>query len=837
MTLPTISNVSYNAASGILTLNGNNFTTTASSYKLTDLTLKGNAGGSYTLSSADSLYGTPGKTTVQIQLSAADQQTVDALLNNNGTLAGDGNSVYNLSAKAGWDTKALAISTESMTISGYSPLKLTLSDAEIRRDVSSQLSNNSLSYSGMLKILDDVARKSSISASQLTDLNTLFNNFNTSGGIQVSPYVYAISKAVIADGNLQPGSSSQLKSLIQQDFLGLTQPDTHSADPVIKSSHYALDSKPLYSAGGQPLLSDITQGHINDCFLLVSLGEVAYQNPAAILSMLTVNGNGTYGVRFYDNGVPTYITVNNDLLYTHAGTLLANRSAADIWASVIEKAYIQLYASWNTTGGDAGDALVQITGDNVFTYAGGNIGARYSDFPHSQYNEQDTWSGLKTSIIAALQNHYAVTLDSYANSKDAAGHTKFVSAHSYDITGYDAASGNFILRNPWGVQSGQNWDTSFEASMADMQNQANGNLNANCPLLVTNLSAPYLTTHISGPTGIAVDNSGNLYVVDSGKAAIEEISATSRTITTLVSGLGSAADIAVDGSGDVFYADTAKGTVNEIAAGSHSISTLLSGANGILGLAVDGSGNLYVNEGYTLAEIAAGSHKLTTQSEDYPNGLFTVDASGNFYFANHYDGSIGGVISMFTDILGSVSITAIATATDRFGNFYFTDNGDSWVYSSANTGALYEVAAGSGVATKLISGLNNPSGLTLDKAGNIYITDAGNNSVEEFTHSNYVLNSQHPVTINDLLENTQQLTLPKSIFNAFAAQSQINANNLSNAASPQSSSDFLYYNANNGGLYYDAYGSTNPNHAVEIAVIGINSHPAALSIGDFQLGK
>ena len=262
---------------------------------------------------------------------------------------------------------------------------------------------------------------------------------------------------------------------------------------------------------------------------------------------------------------------------------------------------------------------------------------------------------------------------------------------------------------------------------------------------------------------------------------------------------------------------------------------MLTGAKNILGLAVDGSGNLYVNEGDTIAIISAGTHVLTSQSENYSNSLFTVDASGNVYFANHYDGSINGVISMFTDALGSVSITAIAT--DRFGNFYFTDNGGSYADSSNNIGALYEVAAGSGVATTLISGLNNPSGLTLDKAGDIYVTDAGNNAIEEFTHSSYVLNSQHPVIINDWLENTQQITLPKSIFGAFAAKSQVNANNFSNAASPQSSSDFLYYNASNGGLYYDANGSNNTSHAIEIAVIGVNSHPAALSVGDFQLGK
>jgi len=47
--------------------------------------------------------------------------------------------------------------------------------------------------------------------------------------------------------------------------------------------------------------------------------------------------------------------------------------------------------------------------------------------------------------------------------------------------------------------------------------------------------------------------------------------------------------------------------------------------------------------------------------------------------------------------------------------------------------------------------------------------------------------------------------------------------------------DYLYYNSHNGGLYYDAQGSHTATAAVEIAVIGVNSHPETLSEGDFKL--
>jgi len=77
--------------------------------------------------------------------------------------------------------------------------------------------------------------------------------------------------------------------------------------------------------------------------------------------------------------------------------------------------------------------------------------------------------------------------------------------------------------------------------------------------------------------------------------------------------------------------------------------------------------------------------------------------------------------------------------------------------------------------------------------------------------------------------------LSKTIFTAFAGDTVVTAANFSNAASAAGATDYLYYNAGNGGLYYDALGSGTPTAGVEIAVIGVSSHPADLTVADFKL--
>jgi len=126
--------------------------------------------------------------------------------------------------------------------------------------------------------------------------------------------------------------------------------------------------------------------------------------------------------------------------------------------------------------------------------------------------------------------------------------------------------------------------------------------------------------------------------------------------------------------------------------------------------------------------------------------------------------------------------------------------------------------------------------LSLDSAGNVYVANNGNAGLDELYHGVYLPKptSVTPTQVNNLWENTGQIELSKTLFTAFTGATAITTANFSNAAAASSPTDYLYYNASNGGLYYDANGSAS-GPAIEIAVIGLITHPAALSLGDFTL--
>ena len=169
-----------------------------------------------------------------------------------------------------------------------------------------------------------------------------------------------------------------------------------------------------------------------------------------------------------------------------------------------------------------------------------------------------------------------------------------------------------------------------------------------------------------------------------------------------------------------------------------------------------------------------------------------------------------------------------AVAVDAENNVYFTDtkNGNVDEYSASTHGV-----------SVLASGLTGPSGLVLDGAGNLYVTES-TDSIYEITDTAYVFNSplngSSPELINNLIENTQQIQLSQAVFTAFAGETTVSAANFRNAIAATSVMDDLYYNASNGGVYYEAGGNAGSG-ALEIAIIGGNNHPAALSAGDFKV--
>ena len=100
------------------------------------------------------------------------------------------------------------------------------------------------------------------------------------------------------------------------------------------------------------------------------------------------------------------------------------------------------------------DPITQITGQAVTPY------------DSSDYNAS-SWAGLKSIFVTAIEDGEEVDFASFGTST-ISGMTAFVSGHMYSGIGYDATTGDFTVRNPWGTEAGQSWLTEFEASISDL---------------------------------------------------------------------------------------------------------------------------------------------------------------------------------------------------------------------------------------------------------------------------------------------------------------------------------------------------------------------------------
>ena len=400
-------------------------------------------------------------------------------------------------------TTSTSTSTVSSTPSLPSWIK-SLSTASIETDMAAADVNGTVSYAGLLKVFNDLDAKlgsTKLTAAEMADLKTIAANLNN--GLSTSSYLTGITQSLVNGnkanatwtgggasavtlGNLATGSSAtQLSELTGKWFMGTDLPSSKvSMDGTNFSVSYSTSSKPLFSSSG-PSMNDINQGYLGDCYLLSSLAEVAKQNSGDITSMFTSNGNNTYGVRFYVNGTADYVTVNSSL--ANGGNIF-NQGGSDIWASLAEKAYAQLQASgvvtgnsinsgnsWSTigNGGAPEMALEEITGASAITdfYASGSSWSKAvynQSFGVTGYNTGNSTSSVLSTLATDLAAGDDVILSSSTNARDSSGKTTLVADHAMSIYGYDNKTGMLEVRNPWGTETGQTWDTTFEVSLSTL---------------------------------------------------------------------------------------------------------------------------------------------------------------------------------------------------------------------------------------------------------------------------------------------------------------------------------------------------------------------------------
>lgn len=264
---------------------------------------------------------------------------------------------------------------------------------------------------------------------------------------------------------------------------------------------------------------------------------------------------------------------------------------------------------------------------------------------------------------------------------------------------------------------------------------------------------PATAANFNSPQSMAIDASGTLYIADTKNHCIRKIKA--GTVSTIAgtgaiagyAGDGGAATsakmnepvaVAVDGSGNVFVADASNNAVRKIS--TAGIITTIAGT-GVAGYGGDGA--------------AATSAKLNT-----PNGVW-VDPAGNVYIGDTWNHRVrkvntSGIISTFagTGVPGYGGDGFAATnaqlyytngiTMDAAGNFYMTDNGNHRV-RKVNTSGIISTVAGNGVGGYITDGVPAtsteiyfPVGVKTDASGNIYFGEDGNSRVRKVDASGII---------------------------------------------------------------------------------------------------
>jgi len=190
--------------------------------------------------------------------------------------------------------------------------------------------------------------------------------------------------------------------------------------------------------------------------------------------------------------------------------------------------------------------------------------------------------------------------------------------------------------------------------------------------------------------------------------------------------------------GNLVYSDSQTNTVREILSDGTVFDRMTPGftLKQPSGLAVGGSTALYVADtgNNRVIELvgATQAHQVSIGALYGPNALAT-DELGNLYVVAAASNAIMRVSSAGPAPLGTGGISLLhaqAAAYDHLnGTLYITCGQDNYVVvipapGSANPKA-YKLNLGSSIT------LSNPTGITVDAAGNLYIVDAGHNRVVE----------------------------------------------------------------------------------------------------------
>jgi len=246
----------------------------------------------------------------------------------------------------------------------------------------------------------------------------------------------------------------------------------------------------------------------------------------------------------------------------------------------------------------------------------------------------------------------------------------------------------------------------------------------------------------NAPTGITVDNAGNVYVADTDNETLRKITPAGAVSTVAgqagqsgsADGTGTAAqfaspsDVNVDSAGNLYVADAGNDTIRKITPAGGV--TTVAGLAGVSGSA-DGTG--------------------TAARFNVPEGV-TVDSSGNLYVADAANHTIrkitpAGAVTTLAGLAGTSGGADGPGSMARFqfpadlivdtaGNLFVADTDNHAIRKVTPAGVVATVAglvgtSGNADGTGTAARFFYPTGVTVDASGNVYVADTNNHTIRE----------------------------------------------------------------------------------------------------------
>jgi alpha-tubulin suppressor-like RCC1 family protein len=422
------------------------------------------------------------------------------------------------------------------------------------------------------------------------------------------------------------------------------------------------------------------------------------------------------------SGVATFAAFSIPKTGIFSGPVRVNAFACNVQSAIAEYGSCsEISAGVNTT---AGVAPTITSGPPP----GGTVGAAYAYTVTATGSTPITWSVTSGTLPPGL------TLDSGTGT----------------ISGTPTTSGSFTftLQAANGTLPNATTTPTIVIAPAPIITTVAGNGTAS----YSGDGAAATSASLNGPSAVAVDSAGNLYIADPSNHRIRKVTVGTGVITTVAgngtagfSGDGAAATsaslnvptgVAVDIAGNIYIADRLNQRIRKVTAATGFISTVA--GNGTSGFSGDGA--------------AATSASLDGV------GRLSVDSAGNVYFGDRFNNRVRKVTvasGIITTVAGngvpgfagdggpatSASLNnTFGTAVDSAGNLYLVDPLNNRVRKvTAATGIITTVAgdgnsgsAGDGGAATSAS-FTNPLDVAVDGAGNLYIADQTSSRVRKVT--------------------------------------------------------------------------------------------------------